>query len=123
VQVLKNFVLEVANKSQQGAQQVPDGSSCCPPPPPSLSSQVLIACDALRDDVLPPLGIRLEDQQVRAKAAQRRVAAAQLSHTTQGAPAVWKLEDPAALQQVMTPPPPPTHTPPPPLELDPIAFT
>ena len=72
MQVLKNFVLEVANKSQQGAQQVPDGSSCCPPPPPSLSSQVLIACDALRDDVLPPLGIRLEDQQVRAKAAQAR---------------------------------------------------
>jgi hypothetical protein len=26
--------------------------------------QVLVACDALRDDVLPPLGIRLEDQQV-----------------------------------------------------------
>ena len=38
VQVLKNFVLEVANKSQQGAQQVSDGSSCCPLPPPSLSS-------------------------------------------------------------------------------------
>ncbi len=72
---------------------------------------MLIACDALRDDVLPPLGIRLEDQQVPpTPTMERRVAASQHSHTTQGAPAVWKLEDPAALQQVITPPTPPTPT-------------
>ena len=73
--------------------------------------QVLVACDALRDDVLPPLGIRLEDQQVPCLPSRDPVSLQQFcsmfplldavgNDSTQGAPAIWKLEDPAALEQV-----------------------
>ncbi len=80
VQVLKQFVREVGEKSQQGALQVPPYTFSSPIPSSQMHTrllyhslryfhsakclQVLVACDALRDDVLPPLGIRLEDQQV-----------------------------------------------------------
>ena len=64
VQVLKEFVRNVQEKSQQGAMQVCTVTAVFPLLHRHHRRQVLIACDSLRDDVLPPLGIRLEDQQV-----------------------------------------------------------
>ena len=54
---------------------------------------ILAACDALRDDVLPPLGVRLED--AGASGAAAGSGGGDASAPTTGA--IWKLEDPAEL--------------------------
>ena len=58
---------------------------------------ILAACDALRDEVLPPLGVQLEDAGATSAAAAAAGGSGGASGAAVAAPAIWKLGDPAEL--------------------------
>ncbi len=60
---------------------------------------ILAACDGLRDEVLPPLGVRLEDAGSSGNVTEAAAAASGGSGDLSAPGAIWKLEDPAELMR------------------------
>jgi cysteinyl-tRNA synthetase len=61
------------------------------------TGKVLAACDHLRDTLLPPLGVVLEDSAAAAPATPSAGAGAAVAAAAR--PALWKLRDPAELRR------------------------